>query len=136
VTTLDDFRRVLNANPEHTDALLVLADWCDDNGAPYGAGYRCLGALRLHPWISAPSRCAWSHRDNWHMKRRAAGAYCLPVDWFLRIPDERKEDESDVKFWRYAGCPFVAFEMAAKAFCLLGDGRRAELLAGATEVTR
>lgn len=139
MTSFADFRAHLNAHPEHTDTLLILADFCDEHGEPYGEGYRALGLLSKWPrWFSYSRNWGWVDPD-WFSHDAEADRAILEDDWLRKIEicrntartagvvhtPARKADKIG---------PFVLFKAAAKAFCALPPARRAELLAQAQEV--
>jgi hypothetical protein len=140
MTTLDDFKRLLNANPENTDTLLILADWLDDGNGLYGAGYRAMGVLRLYPYhFSATKAQCWGFINaDGRLHNSQMPCNQLPVDWFDRIEETRHVIPSSYYThprhnWhtpvgndRYG--PFLLFKAAAKAFCKLPVERQQELL--------
>lgn len=139
MTTLDDFKRMLNEHPENTDTLLVLADWLSDHGDPLADGFHALGVLRRYPWRfnGTDSKCwGWIH-PNWAKFGTQSQYNTLPDHWYDQIEATRHVIESLhransynfhtlIENQRYG--PFVLFKAAAKAFLKLPPDRRAELL--------
>ncbi len=143
MTTEDDFRRELNANPANTDTLLVFADWLDENGGKWADGYRAIGVRRLWPWFYSGSQC-WGWWDADYTKTysdvkqeswgRIRNFHSLPYVWFRAVPRSRhaasnkRENTINTPDFEPRYGPFVLFKAAARGFCSLPSDRRAELL--------
>lgn len=140
MTTLDDFKRLLNADPKNTQTLLILADFCDEHGLPYGAGYRALGKLGKlgkTPWWFDKSKCwGWWNADSRFKEHFRLVQVChrLPDDWFRAIEVNRhirRNQDNDVKHAvaNSRVTPWTFFKAAAKAFGKLPAERQTEILA-------
>jgi uncharacterized protein (TIGR02996 family) len=130
MTTEDDFRGALDANPADWQTRLVFADWLQERGDPRAEGYRALGEQRRVPDHAPHERgtVLW-----WWTCLPDRGDCRLPADWFQLIEGLTPYDE---RFKPLADPGAVSTrreveDAAALAFAKLPPERRAELLAPA-----
>jgi uncharacterized protein (TIGR02996 family) len=122
LTTEDDFRRVIDANPSDWQTLLVFSDWLRERNDPRADGYTALAVRRQVPYNHGRQWCWWGQRSGLSAHRRKPNL--LPDDWYAAL--ERAPSQS---FARESQCPSDLFDFAARAFSKLPPERRAELLA-------
>jgi uncharacterized protein (TIGR02996 family) len=132
MTTEDDFQAALDADPNDHNTRMVFADFLDERGDPRAAGYRALGALRLHTragtgfwWCNGAVYTARPTHEN------------LPPDWFgeleaqLQSITDRKSHgclQAAKGLWYTFQLRRLSDDAAAHAFGKLRPERRAELL--------
>jgi uncharacterized protein (TIGR02996 family) len=135
VTTEDDFRGALDANPEDWQTRLVFADWLQERGDQRADGYRALGVLRLKAWYyETVEGWGWFHPD-WidipepEIMRRVRSSI-LPPDWAaLHVPPRGAGAPGAMLYHATHPTARQAEDAAALAFAYLPAERRAELLA-------
>jgi uncharacterized protein (TIGR02996 family) len=146
MTTEDDFRRALDANPEDWQTLAVFSDWLRDRGDPRADGYAALARRRKRPGVERLTnqmRDGWT--GDWFAWARAGSASrsgtqsfsvlahspkTLPPDWYDAVKDANQLPNWDARSWACFRTPTGAFDAAAIGFTTLPPERRAELLAG------
>ena len=96
MTTEDDFRRAIDANPEDWQNLLVFSDWLRERNDARADGYAALAALRKYPRPETHGRSMPKNQQgNWFLwgkvgtaMRSERGAAkqrdpdALPPDWY------------------------------------------------------
>jgi uncharacterized protein (TIGR02996 family) len=125
VTTEDDFRTTLDANPEDWQTRLVYADWLQDRGDPRAEGYRALGTLRRWPRKFGTNRFRFYKPDEW-----LTGPDDLPADWWNAAEPKKNFKGGDAVGALWNRSRSNVEDAAALAFAKLPPERRAELLTG------
>lgn len=124
MTTEDDFRRAIEADPTDWQTLAVFSDWLRDRDDARADGYAVLAATRNRPGSTPAYPCWWSHDACGGVPRRQKFGK-LPFDWFRQLPGWRGEVN---EWWYDFNGHADAFDAAAIAFSKLPASRREELL--------
>lgn len=129
MTSEEDFRAMVEANPLDFDTLLVFADWLQDRDDPRAEAWRALGVNRIAVW-SFPLGDGKRHYTfaNWSSCDDDRSA--IPGDWWVCCKSLLKRREL------YADSPKQffskptareAYDVVVAAFLNLPPERRAEL---------
>jgi uncharacterized protein (TIGR02996 family) len=109
MTTEEDFRTALDANPDDHQPRLVVADWLQESDDKRADGYRALGQLRVSPChfgsgifdadARTKLRASGLYRDKWRCASpdETFRPHFLPGGWFpaarVRLFPTRREAE-------------------------------------------
>ena len=88
MTTEDDFRAALDADPADWQTLLVFSDWLPDRADLRADGYRAIGMLRVRPGASS-ARGYYSFTALDNPAFRQFDEYrpnAIPRDWHDLLP--------------------------------------------------
>jgi uncharacterized protein (TIGR02996 family) len=149
VTTEDDFRRGIDANPEDWQTLLVFSDWLRERNDPRADGYAALVRLQKRPrpdthstimpkkqqgdwfsWGKVGTAGRMGRRGTTTAKER--DPYALPPDWYDAASEFNQLPDWDAHAWSYFHTCSSALDAAALGFTKLPAERCAKLLARPT----
>jgi uncharacterized protein (TIGR02996 family) len=151
VTTEDDFRRAIDANPEDWQTLIVFSDWLRDRDDPRADGYAALARHRKSPlpqivtevdkegrtavWFSwvkvGMSRPLYQRGHATTAEEREPDA--LPPDWYDTVKEFNQHPDLPPFVQVFFLTRAEALDAAARGFAELPAERRAELLTGPVE---
>jgi uncharacterized protein (TIGR02996 family) len=148
VTTEDDFRRAIEANPDDWDTLAVFSDWLRDRDDPRADGYAALARHRKRPLLQTLTKMrkaelngvwfAWLkvahavHSDH-AGRAKSTDPGALPPDWYDTVREFSQFPDWKPTAWAFFHSRSEALDAAALGFVQLPAERRAELLTGPME---
>jgi uncharacterized protein (TIGR02996 family) len=145
VTSEDDFRRAIEANPDDWDTLAVFSDWLRDRDDPRADGYAALARHRKCPLVQTLTKMrkaelngvwfAWlkvAHAVHSNHAGRATTTDldALPPDWYDTVREFNQLPNWKPIAWASFRTRAEALDAAARGFAQLPAERRAELLTG------
>lgn len=134
MTTEEDFRAMIDANPLDFATLLVFADWLQDRDDPRAEAWRALGVQRVAVFDAENGKVPrWPAPERYTFGNYRCGPddqSKLPEDWFRRcaeIVGPNRLNEADGKAWYGEPTARESYEVAVAAFLRLPAERRAVL---------
>lgn len=147
MTSEDDFRHAIDADPEDWQTLLVFSDFLRDRDDPRADGYAALARLRKCPTADTfgeGGKAGWA--GTWFrwacagLANRGGGNVVkevepegLPSDWYDLVKGANELPDWNPTAWAYIRTRFEALDAAATGFARLPAERKAALLTGPTE---
>jgi uncharacterized protein (TIGR02996 family) len=134
VTTEEDFRAMIDANPLDFGTLLVFADWLDDRDDSRAEAWRALGVQRVAVFDAEGGKTPrWIAPERYTFGDYRCGPddhSLLPDDWFSQcagIVGPDRVNLVDPGSWFGLPTAREAYDVAVTAFLQLSAERRAEL---------